>query len=194
MNRRMELKSRSKLVLAAVGIGYLCLLALLLPGCSDANQEHEGHNGGDISASESTAVSPAGGGEIQQIDPPPGGIGLEALDAYLRQPAPGQSILAAFVTFKNSSNYAYTLDHISSPRAGSIKVHRTLYEEGVMSMRPVAHLVVPPQSELAFKPGGYHLMMSGLEGEFNPGDQIPLSFSFAGGTTLDITAEVRAVH
>jgi copper(I)-binding protein len=187
---KMYRKSRLELATPLVRAGYLCLLVLLLPGCSDDSQENIGSdNGGGT-----VEVVPVGRDAIEQIDPPPGAEGLVATDAYLRQPAPGQSVLAAFVTFENTSNYAYTLKHISSPRAESIKVHNTLYEDGVMSMRPVAQLVVPPQSELTFKPGGYHLMLSGLEGTFSPGDAIPLSFSFEGGTTLEVTAEVRAVH
>ncbi len=185
---KMYQKSRLELATLLMGAAYLCLLGLLLAGCSDDSQESADSDSGIVE------VVPLDRETIEQIDPPPGAEGLVATDAYLRQPAPGQSVLAAFVTFKNSSNYAYTLEQISSPRAESIKVHRTLYEDGVMSMRPVAQLVVPPQSELVFKPGGYHLMLSGLEGTFNPGDEIPLSFSFEGGTTLEVTAEVRAMH
>lgn len=135
-------------------------------------------------------------GDSRDKDPASGG--LEVLHAYLRQPAPGQAMLAAYVTFNNTSNRAYKLNHIGSPRASSVEVHRTIYHNGVMSMRRVSHLVVPPQAKLVFKSGGYHLMLSGMErgveGALKPGDQIPLSFSFAGGLTLEVMADVRAVH
>lgn len=119
---------------------------------------------------------------------------LSVTGAYLRQPAPGQTMLAAFVTFTNDSNQAYTLNHVSSPRASAVEVHRTMYNDGVMSMRHVHHLVVPPKSELVFKPGGYHLMLSGVEGELKPGEEVPLHFSFEGGTSLSVNAKVRPIH
>lgn len=120
--------------------------------------------------------------------------GLNATGAYLREPAPGQQMLAAFVTFTNTSGKAYTLNDVSSPRASAVEVHRTMYNDGVMSMRHVHHLMVPPQSEMALKPGGYHLMLTGVTGEVKPGDQVPLEFLFTDGTTLAVNAEVRPIR
>lgn len=185
------------LVSRAALVAALSLAGGILPGCSDDASDHAGNHAPRADATSS--ANPAGASipaeTVEGLSQPAAdGAGLSAEGAYLRQPAPGQKMLAAFVTFSNDSTQAYTLNHISSPRASAVEVHRTLYNDGVMSMRKVNHLVVSPKATIAFKPGGYHVMLSGVTGEFNPGDQIPLKFHFEEGVTLDVSAEVRAIH
>lgn len=161
----------------------LCLgLLLVLSGCGEDAAP---------SAGASQAQEPQAESMQEAADAPQA---LTATGAYLRQPAPGQTMLAAFVTFRNDSDQAYTLNHVSSPRASAVEVHRTMYNDGVMSMRHVHHLAVPPKSELVFKPGGYHLMLSGVEGELKPGDAVPFEFHFEGGARLSVSAEVRPIR
>lgn len=190
MMRARPLKRRVSLKIMPISpstlIAALALFSSVLLGCSDASDNHS-PTSASLPAGASVPAETVEGSALASA-------GLAAEGAYLRQPPPGQKMLAAFVTFTNASAEAYTLNHISSPRAGSVEVHRTLYNEGVMSMRKVNHLVVPPKTTLAFKPGGYHLMLSGITGEFNPGDQIPLEFHFAEGVVLEVSAEVRAIH
>jgi copper(I)-binding protein len=157
----------------------LCVLSVVLTSCGDKEAP-------ESSAARDTANSVAGSADQSES--------LIARDAWLRQPAPGQRMVAAFVTVENNSDRAYTLNHINSPQADSIEVHRTIYDEGIMSMRPVQHLTVPPQRELVFEPGGYHLMLSDVTGALKPGDQVPLSFHFTEGVTLEVSAEVRQIH
>ncbi len=201
-----EVATRSK---AAARIGLGCVLAVLLFGCSDdesartpdstaktemRGSDHDHHLSADAQhpGADSPAMVETESPDYQPVTAASDGLEIEG--AYLRQPAPGQSMLAAFVTFRNGSDHAYALVDVVSSQAGSISIHRTIYDKGIMSMRPVADLVIPPRTELVFKPGGYHLMLSDVEGNLEPGGQIPLIFNFAGGVSVEVTAEVRAIH
>lgn len=60
------------------------------------------------------------------------------------------------------------------------------------AMQPVAGVDVPPDTQVTFGPGGYHVLLIGLDGPLKAGDFITVTFGFelAGEVTVD--AEVRA--
>lgn len=186
--------------LRRLALSTACLL--LLGACDDGGQ-HQTHSdaaGADANARQANGhlhhgAEDAGSGAPSDAEEVTAADGqLSIANAYVRQPAPGQTVLAAFATVRNASEESYALHQISSPQAESVEVHRTVYEEGVMRMRAEHHLVVQPGSELEFKPGGLHMMLIGVEGELKPGDKIPLIFSFDGDRTLEIDAEVRPLQ
>lgn len=166
-------------------------------GCTDSDREikeasDEAHHAAGASHSHHDVAQavPAEAGSSRDFHSGP----LSISNVYIREPAPGQHILAGFATFKNEGQQALTLNHVHSADASTIEVHRTQYEEGHMQMRRVNHLVVPPKSELQFQPGGYHLMLRGVEKKLKPGEQMDITFSFEGGVTVNAIATVRAVH
>lgn len=59
-------------------------------------------------------------------------------------------------------------------------------------MQPVAGVDIPPDTQVTFAPGGYHVLLIGLTGPLKAGDFITVTFRFelAGDVTVD--AEVRA--
>lgn len=165
-------------------LGRLCLLSAVLVACSEnAEEEHRHHS--DHHAHQAQEADTTHVVENEQ--------GLIASGAYVRQPAPRQPVVAAFVVLKNSSDNTYTLRQVSSPRAASAEIHQSSHVDGTMVMRPVEKIEILPGAEVSLEPGGYHLMLSGIKGEFNTGDQIPLIFDFGDEVTLEVPAEVRPI-
>lgn len=79
-----------------------------------------------------------------------------------------------------------------SPAAERIELHDMVMEGGVMRMRARPEFAVPAKGELAFVPGGAHLMLYGLSPAVKAGDRIPLTLAFRSGARVEAVAEARA--
>jgi periplasmic copper chaperone A len=67
-------------------------------------------------------------------------------------------------------------------------MHRSEMKDGMATMSGVDSLDIAPGAELAFSPGGYHLMLIGLKKPLKEGDHFSLSLRFehAGDVTIDV--------
>jgi copper(I)-binding protein len=95
------------------------------------------------------------------------------------------------LTIENRGNSADRLLTASSPVAGKVEIHQMLDAGGIMKMRPMKEaLTVPPNSKLAFAPGGSHLMFLGLRSPFSEGEHVPLSLDFENAGKIEVSLEV----
>lgn len=110
-------------------------------------------------------------------------------DAFMPQLAPGQSVGAVFMRIANDTPDDIVLNYVHAPIASNIEVHRTIYDEGMMQMRPVKHVRVEAGKSLLFEPGGYHLMLFGVENQPEVGETFELTLEFEGG--VNVITQVR---
>ena len=75
-------------------------------------------------------------------------------NGYVRGTLPGQTVTAAYCEIVNQSRAEAVLASVSTPVARAVEVHETRDEDGMLRMRPVQRLVVPPRSTLRLAPGG----------------------------------------
>ena len=61
---------------------------------------------------------------------------------------------------------------------------------GVMSMQRLDGVDLPAKGELKFAPGGYHVMLFGVNPQVKPGSRIGLTVRFAKGPPLTLGAKV----
>lgn len=119
--------------------------------------------------------------------------GVTVSDAYIRGLPPGQTVTAAFMTVNNHQDKDCKLVGVTSPIASSAEIHEHSHKNGKMSMRRVDSLVIPAGGNVSLVPGGYHLMMFGLESSLKEGDEHTLTLSFEGCEELSIVAPVQSV-
>jgi len=93
-------------------------------------------------------------------------------------PLPGQPAGVAYFSLQNSSPAAVTLQDISSPDFVAVEIHTTLQEGGIAQMLPVDALTIAEHSEIAFTPGGPHLMLMGPLEDLGTGDTVTLEFIY----------------
>jgi len=93
---------------------------------------------------------------------------------------------AAYVTI--TSPVADRLVGVTSPAARAVELHVSRDEAGIMTMRPVDALPLPPGVAVSLAPGGYHAMLIDLVRPLHLGDHFPLTLRFAGAG--DVTIEV----
>lgn len=79
---------------------------------------------------------------------------------------------------------------VTSTAARRIEMHESVTDDrGVSSMRPVAQ--VPLGDDVAFAPGGRHLMVHDLRGDLAAGALVPLTFRFR--LAAPVTVQARLV-
>jgi copper(I)-binding protein len=83
---------------------------------------------------------------------------------------------------------------VTSPDAGSVRVHHTERDGGLLVMRPVDGLLIPPGTPLRMEPGGTHLMLERLARTLRPGDtvEVRLQFRLNGARTLRLPVRAYA--
>jgi copper(I)-binding protein len=112
-------------------------------------------------------------------------------DAWARPvPAAGGNGTVYF-RLVNTGNEADQLLGGESPVAGSVEVHKTTMEEGVMRMEHIPGLEMPPKGEVLLKPGGYHVMLIDVDQSLAPGDTLPITLRFEKTAEIKIDVEVR---
>jgi hypothetical protein len=117
---------------------------------------------------------------------------VEVVDAWAR-PADSAATTAAYFVVVNHESTTVTLASQSSPVAEAAGMHESMNMAGTMHMSPLdAPIAIAPGDSLVLKPGGRHLMVSGLARRLVAGDSLPLLLTFADGRILRTVATVRA--
>ncbi|MGA8863307.1 MAG: copper chaperone PCu(A)C [Gallionella sp.] len=100
---------------------------------------------------------------------------IQIQNAWARATAPGQD--AASVDLTITSKHAAALTGVSSPVAKSAELHSMKMEGGMMKMREVASIELPPGETVNLGKSGYHLMLVGLKAPLREGDTVPLTLT-----------------
>ena len=115
---------------------------------------------------------------------------LVVTNGYVRDTLPGQAVTAAYCEITNHSQEEAVLASVTTPVARAVEVHETRDEDGMLRMRPVQRLVVPPRSTVRLAPGGMHLMLYDAETGGVP--NAPFVFELADGRRTRVEFDVRA--
>jgi len=115
-------------------------------------------------------------------------------DAWVRAPAPGQKVAAAYLELTSRVNLS--LVAVASPAAAAVELHSTAVEGGVMKMRPVGRIELPAGKAVKLAPGGLHAMLVDLKQPLKAGDKVQLTLTVqradnASRSTFTISAVVR---
>lgn len=86
----------------------------------------------------------------------------------------------------------------ASPVARVVEVHEMAVVDNVMRMRAVESLAVPAGKPVMLEPGGYHVMLIGLEKPITAGTSVPITLTFEGRDgkrqQVQVKAEVRPLN
>jgi len=109
---------------------------------------------------------------------------------YARVTAPGQPTGGGFLKLENTG----TADRLVAARAAvsnAVELHTMSMDGDVMRMRQVEGIDLPAGKTVELKPGGLHIMFTGLKAPLKAGDKFPLTLKFekAGEVTVDVVVE-----
>ena len=114
-------------------------------------------------------------------------------DPYVRAVPPVIQTSAAFMQLQNSGDAERFLVAASTPAAGAVELHMHSMDDGVMRMRRIVHIHLPPGKTVSLQPGGLHIMLFDLTAPLKSGERVPFTLTFDDGSTKEIMAEVRSV-
>ena len=128
-------------------------------------------------------------------------IGLAAQPVLAQAPevSVAQAWARATVGTDTGAVYLTLTDHgaadqltgASTPVAGTAQLHQDTMTGGIMRMRPVDALPLPPGKAVMLAPGGYHLMLMGLVHPLHRGDTFPLTVTFAHAPAATVQVRVE---
>jgi len=108
-------------------------------------------------------------------------------NAFIAPTPPGAKVAAAFMTFRNNGNDAIEITTATSPAVNMVEIHLSTIVDDVASMQKQDSVQVPAGGSVAFKHGGYHFMLMGLETQLVEGDTVPLIITTSAGVMyLDV--------
>lgn len=116
---------------------------------------------------------------------------VEIRDAWVR-PATAGGETAGYFNILNHTKAPVTLTGAQCDW-GDASIHQTVVEsDGAMAkMKPVSSVAIPAQGQVAFTPGGYHVMIENLKRDLGPGEHVALSVRLGDGASLSMTAVVQ---
>ncbi len=114
-------------------------------------------------------------------------------EPWVRATVPGQQGTGAFMTVHSTTDTRLVAAHTDVARV--TEVHEMRMVDGVMKMRQVPGVAIEAGGTLELAPGGYHIMMMGLERAVTEGEVIPMTLEFSTedgqSETLTVDALVR---
>ncbi len=112
-------------------------------------------------------------------------------DAWVRW-LPANLPAGGYVTLRNTGTREQVLTGVTSPDFAEVSLHHTVQRDGVSQMQPVLRLEIPPGTALTLAAGSYHLMLEQPTRPLRPGDQVSITFHFAGGSSTMARFDVRS--
>jgi hypothetical protein len=132
--------------------------------------------------------------------PPAGSVGPGATpaanapvisDAWVRPPLGPDRPAAGYLTIVGGTADD-ALVSAASPVAMSVEIHETVADaSGMAAMHPVERIDVATGATVRLEPGGYHLMLMGVEAPLEPGTTVELTLTFEAAGPITVEAEVR---
>ena len=121
---------------------------------------------------------------LAACQPSMGAPELSVENASLRAPLPGQSTAVAYFDIVNLGGKDVLLGATSNI-SDRVEMHNHVHEDGIMRMRQVEQVDVPPKSTVSFKSGELHVMF--FEAQMSEPVSLTLDFENHADITLILT-------
>ena len=100
---------------------------------------------------------------------------------------------AVYLTVTNHSQQSERLVGVLSPIADRAELHTHRLEGGMMKMRRIESVALPPHETVSFVPGGNHIMLIGLKQPLKQGNQFPIVLQFEQAEDIILDVIVKAI-
>lgn len=118
---------------------------------------------------------------------------ISIAEAQIRQPMPGRTVTAGYLTLHNHTAAELQLVGASSASFGRAELHQHSHRDGMMRMEQVNAITIPAKGAVTLAPGGLHLMLFEPATALEPGQSVPLILMFADGEKLSVNVPVVAM-
>ena len=116
---------------------------------------------------------------------------LQVTNAWARATPGGAQTAATYVTILSPTGDRLTA--AATPAAQKAELHSMTMDGNVMKMRDIDGIDLPAGQAVTLKPGGYHIMLTGLAQPLTAGETFPLTLTFDKAGTREVTVTVQKV-
>jgi copper(I)-binding protein len=118
---------------------------------------------------------------------------LQIIKPSVRATSPGQLISSAYLTIENKGSTTDRLVAVSFARAKEVQLHEMKMDGDKMMMRQMTGIEIPANGSVELKPGGYHLMLMGLDSAIKDGEQLKMTLQFEKAGKVDVVFPSQAL-
>lgn len=118
---------------------------------------------------------------------------LEVENPFVREMPPTAPATGAFMTLINPSDQEIAVVKADSDAAKTVELHTHVNDNGVMRMREIPEITVPPMGQTELKPGGLHVMLIGPTRALKEGDEVTIILTLKDGSETVVKAPVRKI-
>lgn len=97
---------------------------------------------------------------------------------------------AVYMLLRNSGGGVDSLVAASTAVSDRAELHTHLHQDGMMMMRPIEKVEIPPGGEVALEPGGHHLMLMGLNRPMDAGGEFLMKLRFEKAGEVEVTVSI----
>lgn len=116
---------------------------------------------------------------------------VQIKNAWVRPVVEGSNSALYFVA-ENKWEKPDTLISAISKSAEIVEIHETYKKDNdKMGMRPAGKIAIEPKSKVEFKPGGMHIMLINVTGDFKIGDSFETELQFKHAGKIKVKAKVQ---
>jgi uncharacterized protein YcnI len=119
-------------------------------------------------------------------------LGTLVIEApWARATPAGAQVAGGYLKIANTGSTPDRLIGGSFPVASAVEIHEMAMADGVMKMRELDKgLEIPPGQTVELKPGGYHLMLTGLRAPLKEGGSVTGRLVFEKAGALDVELKI----
>lgn len=128
----------------------------------------------------------------QTNQPEPSDDVLAIMNAWVREAHPRAKVNAGYMTLVNIGPEQVTLVKVESDGFQNVEVHEMAMADGLMEMRRLADVTIPPNDQVHLVPGGKHLMLIGPREHLAAGQKIDMTLTFKSGRQQNVSLNVES--
>jgi len=113
---------------------------------------------------------------------------------WIAEAPPVSQVLAAYMTINNHTNKDIKIFSATSSSFSSTTFHKTIFEDGLAKMRHLDSLIIPANSSLELKRGGFHMMLFNPVKPLHEGDKVTFNFKLDNQHTITVDASVKKAY
>lgn len=116
---------------------------------------------------------------------------VDVHDPWIAEAPPAARSLAAFMGLENAGSTPRRLVAVEAPGFDRIELHQSTTEDGTHRMIKQDAIRIPPGGRTELAPGGYHVMLIGVQEPLQAGDTVSMRLIFANDEVRAIEVPVR---
>jgi len=110
--------------------------------------------------------------------------------AWAPQLPPTIKMMAGYFDITNKGDESIVVTGATSPAYESIEIHQSMVKDGTASMRTIKHLLISPDEQITFGPGGLHLMMKNRRAQFTHATEVAIRLHLSDGGLVTFTMPI----